>query len=70
VSLIFAIEHYTGESRMISIWANLGLLAGAAILAGAAWLLLFIVGKVVFEDMIGGLIRKIRAKIKKDKYIY
>ncbi|NIM13148.1 MAG: hypothetical protein GTO45_13595 [Candidatus Aminicenantes bacterium] len=55
---------------MFEIWANVGLLLGAAVVAGVAYFVLYIIGKVVFEDIIGGIIRRIRRKKEKDHYIY
>jgi hypothetical protein len=55
---------------MLRIWANLGLLLGGAILAGLAWFVLYIIAVTIFEDLIGGLIRRIKRKRKKDRYIY
>ena len=56
---------------MLSIWAIAGLFVGGLILAGIAWFVLMIFGKAFFEDMIGGIIGKIRRKVrKKDRYIY
>jgi hypothetical protein len=59
---------------MFKAWAVLGLLFGAAILAGIGWFVLFIVSKLIFEEIVGGIIRKIRekrrAKKEKDHYVY
>ena len=57
---------------MLDIWANLGLLIGLAILGGFAYLILLIMGKILFEDMIGGSIKKVKRKIegRDDQYIY
>ena len=56
---------------MYEIWANVGLLILAAILGGIAWFVFWVIGKAVFEDFLGGLVKK--AKKKKDEddyYIY
>ncbi len=59
---------------MFKAWAVLGLLFGAAILAGIGWFILFVVSKLIFEEIVGGTIRKarekIRAKKEKDHYVY
>jgi hypothetical protein len=57
---------------MFTIWADLGLLLGAAILAGLLWFVLYILGKYIFEDMLGGTVSKVRRKRveEKDHYIY
>ena len=57
---------------MLDIWANLGLLIGLAILGGFAYFFLFVMGKIIFEEMIGGSIKKVKRKIqqKDDQYIY
>jgi len=56
---------------MFEIWANLGLLIGLAIIGGAIYLLVYIVGKILFEDFVGGTIRKVKRKMDKDdQYIY
>ncbi len=57
---------------MYSIWANLSLLLGALIVAGILWFVLLIFCKILFEDVIGGSVRKIKRKVEreKDPYIY
>jgi hypothetical protein len=57
---------------MLDIWANLGLLIGLAIIGGFAYFIVLVMGKVLFEDMIGGSIKKVKRKIerKDDQYIY
>lgn len=55
---------------MFEIWANVGLLLGAVIGVGVTYFVLYIVVKAVFEDIIGGMIRRIRRKKEKDHYIY
>ncbi|MCP5053247.1 MAG: hypothetical protein GY940_39140 [bacterium] len=52
----------------------MSLIIGALILAGLVWFVLIVVGKSVFEDVIGGFFRKIRRRTKdendKDHYVY
>jgi len=55
---------------MFKIWANLGLLLGALVLAGVTYFVLYVLVRAVFEDIIGGMIRKIKRKKEKDHYIY
>ncbi len=59
---------------MYTIWANAGLLLGAAILAGVAYFFVLVLGKFLFEELIGGAIgrlrRRIKRKIEKDHYVY
>jgi len=58
---------------MYEIWANLGLLILAVIAGGILWFVLFILGKIVFEDFLGRIVNKIRRKKKKDEddfYVY
>lgn len=56
---------------MFSAWAIIGLIFGTVILAGMVWFVLLIFGKAVFEDMIGGIVNKMRKRReKKDRYIY
>ena len=57
---------------MLDLWANLGLLIGLAILGGFAYVILFVMVKIIFEEMIGGSIKKVKRKIerKDDQYIY
>jgi hypothetical protein len=59
---------------MFAIWANLTLLVGALIVAGVLWFVLTVIGKGIFEDLIGGSIKKMRRKMKherdKDHYVY
>jgi hypothetical protein len=59
---------------MYSIWANIGLLVGAAVLVGVVGFFVYIIAKLVFEDFIGGVIGKIRRKVRekqdKDHYVY
>jgi len=56
---------------MLSIWAIAGLILGALILAGIAWFVILVLGKAIFEDLIGAIIVKFRRKKdKKDRYIY
>jgi hypothetical protein len=56
---------------MFKIWANLSLLIGIVVLAGVAWLILYVVVKILIEDMIAGIFKKIKRKSPKDdQYIY
>jgi hypothetical protein len=56
---------------MFKIWANLSLLIGIVVLAGIAWFILYLVGKIIFEDIISGAFKKIKRKSDKDdQYIY
>lgn len=57
---------------MYNIWANLGLLIMFALVGGFAWFVLYVIGKAVFEDFLGGLIKKARRKKEEDEdyYIY
>jgi hypothetical protein len=56
---------------MYKIWANLSLLIGIVVLAGVAWLILYVVGKIIIEDIIGGTFKKVkRSSPKDDQYIY
>jgi hypothetical protein len=56
---------------MFKIWANLSLLIGIVVLAGIAWFILYVVGKIIFEDIIGGSFKKLKGKSPKDdQYIY
>jgi len=56
---------------MFKIWANLSLLIGVVVLAGIAWFFLYVVGKIIFEDILGGTYKKIKRKSSKDdQYIY
>jgi hypothetical protein len=56
---------------MFKIWANLSLFIGIIIIAGIAWFILYLVGKIIFEDLIGGTFRKVKRKSPKDdQYIY
>jgi hypothetical protein len=57
---------------MYKIWANLGVLILFAIMGGFAWFVLYVIGKAVFEDFFGGLIKKARRKKEEeeDYYIY
>jgi hypothetical protein len=57
---------------MLDIWANLALLIGLAIMGGFVYFVLLVMGKIFFEDMIGGSIKKVKRKIeqKDDQYIY
>jgi hypothetical protein len=56
---------------MFKIWANLSLLIGMVVLAGIAWFILYLVGKVIIEDIIGGSFKKYKRKSDKDdQYIY
>ena len=57
---------------MYSLWANLSLLLGALILAGFLWFVLLVFCKFLFEDVVGGSVRKLRRKVEreKDPYVY
>jgi hypothetical protein len=60
---------------MFRIWAIFSLVLGAAILLGIAWFFLTIIGKIIFEDLIGDTISKVagqkrRKEQEKDHYIY
>ncbi|UCH95740.1 MAG: hypothetical protein JSV88_02535 [Candidatus Aminicenantes bacterium] len=57
---------------MLKIWANLSLLIGVVVLGGIVWFVLYVVGKAIFEDMIGGSFKRVKRKIEKkdDQYIY
>jgi hypothetical protein len=56
---------------MFKIWANLSLLIGIVVLAGIAWFILYVVGKIVFEDLLGRTFKKMKRKSDKDdQYIY
>ena len=56
---------------MFKIWANLSLLIGIVVLAGIAWFILYVVGKIIFEELIGGTFKKMKRKSNKDdQYIY
>ncbi len=56
---------------MYKIWANLSLLIGMVVLAGVAWLILYVVGKIIIEDIIGGTFKKVKRRSPKDdQYIY
>jgi len=56
---------------MLKIWANLGLLIGIVVLGGIAWFILYVLGKIIIEDIIGGTFKKIKRKSPKDdQYIY
>ena len=56
---------------MFKIWAILSLLIGLVVLAGIAWLVLYLVGKAVFEDLFAKIFKKLkRKKDKDDQYIY
>jgi len=56
---------------MFKIWANLSLFIGIIVLAGIAWFILYLVGKIFFEDLIGRIFKKVkRKKPKDDQYIY
>ncbi|MGD2092740.1 MAG: hypothetical protein PVH61_41620 [Candidatus Aminicenantes bacterium] len=56
---------------MFKIWANLSLLIGVVVLAGVAWFILYVVGKIIIEDIIGDSFKKIKRKSDKDdQYIY
>ncbi|MGE5343290.1 MAG: hypothetical protein ACM3SY_17615 [Candidatus Omnitrophota bacterium] len=72
--LVFYVRIWYLIYVMFKIWAILGLLCGAAILAGLLWFALLILAKFIFEDIIGDTIHKIKQKRKekkeKDHYIY
>jgi hypothetical protein len=57
---------------MYSAWANIVLILLALILGGFIWLVVFIFGKAIFEDLLGGIIKKFKRGKKKeeDYYIY
>jgi hypothetical protein len=57
---------------MYSVWANIVLILLAFLLGSFIWLVIFIFGKAIFEDLLGGIIEKIKKKKKKeeDYYIY
>ncbi len=56
---------------MLKIWANLSLLIGLAVLGGIVWFILYVIAKVIFEDLIGGTFKKVKRKVDKDdQYIY
>jgi len=56
---------------MLSLWANFSLFLGAAVLFCTAWFVLFVVGKIIFEDFLGGAASKIKKRFeKKDHYVY
>ena len=56
---------------MYEIWAIVGLMLGALILAGIAWFVILVFGKAIFEDMLELIINKFRRKrARKDRYIY
>lgn len=61
---------------MYSLWANIGLLLYGAIIAGILYFFCIILGKALFEDLIGGSINRTRRKMKrkteieKDHYVY
>ena len=56
---------------MLSIWATVGLIFGGLVLAGIAWFVVLVIGKAIFEDLLGAIIGKFRRKrAKKDRYIY
>jgi hypothetical protein len=56
---------------MFEIWANLSLLIGLAIVGGAVYFLVYAIGRIFFEGILGGTISKIKRKIDQDdQYIY
>jgi hypothetical protein len=69
--LVFCLMVWYLNSEMFKIWANLSLLIGIVVLAGVAWFILYVVGKIIIEDIIGGTFKKIKRKSPKDdQYIY
>lgn len=56
---------------MYDIWVNLTLLIYALLFCGFLWVVLYIFG-TAFEDLLGGVFRKFRAKRERedDHYIY
>jgi len=56
---------------MFKIWANLSLLIGIVVLGGIAWFILYVLGKFIFEDILGVTFKKIKRRTDKDdQYIY
>jgi len=56
---------------MFKIWANFSLLIGIVVLGGIAWFILYILGKIIFEDLLSRAFKKVkRRKDKDDQYIY
>jgi len=56
---------------MFEIWANLALLIGLVVVTGAVYFVVYVLGKILFEDMVGGTIKKVKRKMNKDdQYIY
>jgi ribulose 1,5-bisphosphate synthetase/thiazole synthase len=57
---------------MFSAWANIVVILLALILGGFIWLVIFIFGKAIFEDLLERITRKFKKKKKKeeDYYIY
>jgi hypothetical protein len=56
---------------MYTAWANIVLILLALIAGGFIWLVFYIFLKAVFEDFMGGIIKKIKGKKEEeDYYIY
>ena len=56
---------------MFKIWANFSLFIGIVVLGGIAWFILYILGKIIFEDILSGAFKKIKRRSgKDDQYIY
>jgi hypothetical protein len=57
---------------MYEIWAFLMLLVWAAIIFGVFYFILYIFGVAIFEDLLGGIFKKIQARREReeDHYIY
>jgi hypothetical protein len=57
---------------MFEIWANLTLIFGAFLVAAFLWFVLTILGKSIFEDLLGSLSKKVRRRRERDRdhYVY
>jgi hypothetical protein len=56
---------------MYTAWANIVLILLALIVGGFIWLVFYMFVKAIFEDLVGGIIRKFKGKKEEeDYYIY